>query len=209
MAKKPQQDKRKQQLIDELLKDYDGPESFWGDWGDYCDEEPQPILNGWAEVDVRNPKYTIFKIEVELRPGLTITLQMYRSSRFPNTPYCQRNHWWYWHCPDCDRRCRYLYTLPRSAAAMCRKCWNFPYRSQNKSHAHRQKDYWEKNKHLYRGYHTDGHEGWYESDGGVPRCISPTVPQASWVPADLLKRFRTEQARRDGTEMPTETEADL
>ena len=33
MAKQTQQDKRKQQLIDELLKDYDGPESFWGESG--------------------------------------------------------------------------------------------------------------------------------------------------------------------------------
>jgi len=33
MAKKTQQEKQKQKLIDELLKDYDGPESFWGESG--------------------------------------------------------------------------------------------------------------------------------------------------------------------------------
>jgi len=33
MAKQTQEEKRKQQLIDELLADYDGPESFWGDSG--------------------------------------------------------------------------------------------------------------------------------------------------------------------------------
>ena len=33
MARKTQQEKQKQKLIDELLKDYDGPESFWGESG--------------------------------------------------------------------------------------------------------------------------------------------------------------------------------
>ena len=33
MAKQSPQDKRKQRLIDELLTDYDGPESFWGESG--------------------------------------------------------------------------------------------------------------------------------------------------------------------------------
>ena len=33
MAKQSPQDKRKQELIDELLTDYDGPESFWGESG--------------------------------------------------------------------------------------------------------------------------------------------------------------------------------
>ena len=33
MAKKTQLEKQKEKLIDELLKDYDGPESFWGESG--------------------------------------------------------------------------------------------------------------------------------------------------------------------------------
>ena len=33
MAGKTQQEKQKQKLIDELLKDYDGPKSFWGESG--------------------------------------------------------------------------------------------------------------------------------------------------------------------------------
>lgn len=33
MAKQSPEDKRKQELIDELIKDYDGPESFWGESG--------------------------------------------------------------------------------------------------------------------------------------------------------------------------------
>lgn len=37
MAKQTPQEKRKQQLIDELIKDYDGPESFWGESGIFAD----------------------------------------------------------------------------------------------------------------------------------------------------------------------------
>ena len=33
MAKQTQQEKQNEKLIDELLKDYDGPESFWGESG--------------------------------------------------------------------------------------------------------------------------------------------------------------------------------
>jgi transposase-like protein len=37
MAKQTPQEKHKQELIDELLKDYDGPESFWGESGIFAD----------------------------------------------------------------------------------------------------------------------------------------------------------------------------
>ena len=37
MAKQTPQEKRKQKLIDELLADYDGPESFWGESGIFAD----------------------------------------------------------------------------------------------------------------------------------------------------------------------------
>ena len=37
MAKQTPQETRKQELIDELLKDYDGPESFWGESGIFAD----------------------------------------------------------------------------------------------------------------------------------------------------------------------------
>ena len=37
MAKQTPEEKRKQELIDELLKDYDGPESFWGESGLFAD----------------------------------------------------------------------------------------------------------------------------------------------------------------------------
>ena len=37
MAKQTPEEKRKQELIDELIKDYDGPESFWGESGLFAD----------------------------------------------------------------------------------------------------------------------------------------------------------------------------
>ena len=37
MAKQTPEEKRKQELIDELIKDYDGPESFWGESGIFAD----------------------------------------------------------------------------------------------------------------------------------------------------------------------------
>ena len=37
MAKQTQQEKQNEKLIDELLKDYDGPESFWGESGIFAD----------------------------------------------------------------------------------------------------------------------------------------------------------------------------
>ena len=52
MAKQTQQEKDKQKLIDELIKDYDGPESFWGESGLFAQLKKQIIeraLN--AEMD--------------------------------------------------------------------------------------------------------------------------------------------------------------
>jgi len=43
MARKTQQEKQKQKLIDELLKDYDGPESFWGESGLFAQLKKQII----------------------------------------------------------------------------------------------------------------------------------------------------------------------
>ncbi|MFQ5471239.1 MAG: IS256 family transposase [Gammaproteobacteria bacterium] len=37
MAKQTPEEKRKQELIDELIRDYDGPESFWGESGLFAD----------------------------------------------------------------------------------------------------------------------------------------------------------------------------
>ena len=39
MAKQAPQKKRKQELIDKLVKDHDGPESFWGESGIFADLE--------------------------------------------------------------------------------------------------------------------------------------------------------------------------
>jgi putative transposase len=43
MAKQTQQEKDKQKLIDELIKDYDGPESFWGESGLFAQLKKQII----------------------------------------------------------------------------------------------------------------------------------------------------------------------
>ena len=43
MAKQVQKDKDKQNLIDELLKDYEGPESFWGESGLFSQLKKQII----------------------------------------------------------------------------------------------------------------------------------------------------------------------
>lgn len=52
MAKQTPQDKRKQQLIDELLKDYDGPESFWGEAGLFAQLKKQIVERALdAEMD--------------------------------------------------------------------------------------------------------------------------------------------------------------
>ena len=192
--------------IDQAVPDVDD-DDWWLDEDE--GEERETIPNGWAEIDARDPKYSVFRMEVEVKPGYRQTLKLYRGSRLPNTPLCQRNHWWYWQCPDCDRRRRHLYSLAKSSAIICRKCWNVVYRSQSKSAAQRQKDYWQKNKHLYRGRYRDECGGWYESCGAGFRCTIPPTPPADWVPADLLKRFHAEQTRHDQTEMPTETEAEL
>ena len=52
MAKKTQQDKQKEKLIDELLADYDGPESFWGESGLFAQLKKQIIERALdAEMD--------------------------------------------------------------------------------------------------------------------------------------------------------------
>jgi putative transposase len=52
MAKKTQQQKQKEQLIDELLKDYNGPESFWGESGLFAQLKKQIIERALdAEMD--------------------------------------------------------------------------------------------------------------------------------------------------------------
>jgi len=52
MAKKTQQEKQKERLIDELLKDYDGPESFWGESGLFAQLKKQIIERALdAEMD--------------------------------------------------------------------------------------------------------------------------------------------------------------
>jgi putative transposase len=52
MAKQTQQEKDKQNLIDELIKDYDGPESFWGESGLFAQLKKQIIERALdAEMD--------------------------------------------------------------------------------------------------------------------------------------------------------------
>ena len=148
-------------------------------------------LAGGAEVDPRNRRYDLFQADVELAPGCVTTFRLYRGGRFRNTPPALRNYWWFWLCPVCRRRCRYLYTRPASTAACCRVCWNLPYRSQSKSRRQRQREYWQKNRHLYRQYAPDSYGGWYEYRQGVFRCLVPPAPPTGWVPQDLLRRFRT------------------
>ena len=178
--------------IDQAVPDVD--DDWWLDEDD--DEEIQTVPAAWAEVDPRDPKYKIFKVEVESRPGSFQNVQLYRGRGIRNTPVKQRNHWWFWLCPGCRRRFRYLYSISASSVIMCRECWNVVYRSHSKSPAQRQKDYWEKNKHLYRSRCTEGYGGWYEFHGAVRLCICPPKPPAGWVPQDLLKRFNSGQAQR-------------
>ena len=51
MAKQTPQDKRKQELIDELLKDYDGLVSFWGEAGLFADLKKR-IVERTLEVEM-------------------------------------------------------------------------------------------------------------------------------------------------------------
>lgn len=52
MAKETPQEKRKRELLDELLKDYDGPESFWGESGIFADLKKQIVERALdAEMD--------------------------------------------------------------------------------------------------------------------------------------------------------------
>ena len=52
MARKTRQEQQKQKLIDELLKDYDGPESFWGESGLFAQLKKQIIESALdAEMD--------------------------------------------------------------------------------------------------------------------------------------------------------------
>ena len=53
MAKKTQQENQKQELIDELLKDYDGPESFWGESGLFAKLKKQ-IIERALDVEMDN-----------------------------------------------------------------------------------------------------------------------------------------------------------
>lgn len=53
MAKKTQKEKQKEKLIDELLKDYDGPESFWGESGLFAQLKKQ-IIERTLDVEMDN-----------------------------------------------------------------------------------------------------------------------------------------------------------
>lgn len=53
MAKKTQQEKQNQKLIDELLKDYDGPESFWGESGLFAQLKKR-IIDRVLDVEMDN-----------------------------------------------------------------------------------------------------------------------------------------------------------
>ena len=181
--------------IDMALPDVD--ELAWAD-EDNNEEEPMPILEGWAEIDSRNPEYSIFKVDVELKPGHHHTLQMFRGQPFPNTTAKQRNFWWYWICPDCGRWCRYLYALPGSTGIQCRKCWNLPYRSQSKSHAQRDRERIAKWKPYMRSFTTVGFGDWYISKGGRSICHVPPKPPPRCIPEDLLKKFNIEKRKNSG-----------
>ena len=134
-----------------------------------------------------DPDACLFQVQVTLKPGYCETLRLSRGNPLPNTPNCHRNHWWYWLCPDCNRKCRYIYTLPRSAFSRCRTCWNLPYHSQSKSHAECHREREEKLRPSMMSY-TMGEFGamyWYPSGRRV--CTVPPKPPAGWIPPDLLK----------------------
>ena len=67
-----------------LRKSLNASISWWLDEDD--GEELETIPNGWAEVDPRDPRYSVFRVEVEVKPGYRQTLKLYRGSRLPNTP---------------------------------------------------------------------------------------------------------------------------
>jgi|GEM_PF-7000857 len=199
------------EYIDQALPDVDEDgdcDDDWNDnagsWSDDDDEFDLSDIAGYAEIDPRDPRYSVFRVTAELKPGDRQSLRLYRGNRFPNTPSCQRNHFWYWLCPECDRRCLYLYTLPRSAAATCRKCWNLPYRSQSKSHAQRQRERIAKNKPLNMAYSVGrfGDMYWHKGDRMV--CSVPPQPPRGWVPADLMEKYHCESHEyRQGQESIT------
>ena len=159
------------------------------DWLEAEDDEVETISDGWAEVDPRDPQYSIFKVEVELKPGHHHTLGMYRGSRFRNTPRKQRNYWWYWICPDCSRQCRYLYTLGQSMGIQCRICWNLPYRSQSKSHAQYKHERIAKWKPHMLSYYVGGYGDRYWCKDGREICDIPPLPPPKWIPEDLHKVY--------------------
>ena len=174
--------------IDQALPDID---DTWDDEDDY-ESDDMPVLTGHAEADPCDSKYSVFRVEVEAKPGHVQPLQLYRGSPFPNTPLKQRNYWWYWICPECDRRCRYLHSIATSGVIICHKCWNVVYRSQSKSPARRQQERLAKNKALNMGYFSGAYGDKYWLKNGRTICWIPPTPPPGWVPEDLLKRFYAE-----------------
>ena len=173
--------------IDQAVPDVDDP--TYADDDDLEDEEMETIPDGWAEIDPRDRKYCIFRVEMELTPGHVETLGMYRGRRFPNTTRKQTNHFWFWLCPDCRRRCRYLYTLPGSCGIACRVCWRLPYRSQSKSPAQWQRERREREKALSTSFARGRYGEWYMSKGACWTCHTPPKPPRGWVPRDLMKLY--------------------
>ena len=176
--------------IEQAVPDVD--ELAWADEDD-LDAELETVPDGWAEIDPRNPKYTIFKVEVELTPGHIETLRMYRGRWVHNTPRKQKNYFWWWLCPDCQRCCQYLYTGPDRHGITCRLCWGRPYRAQSKSEAQRQRERQEKERALSMSFTRGPYGDWYCSKGAREVCHRPPAPPRGWVPRDLLKLYRRTQ----------------
>ncbi|MBN2594859.1 MAG: hypothetical protein JXA81_15235 [Sedimentisphaerales bacterium] len=161
-------------------------------WDDDEEELDMSVFAGYAENDPRDPAHTIFKVQVETKPGCYENLQIYRGTRFPNTPHRQTSHFWYWICPECKRHCKYLYSITRSRIAKCRICWEVVYRSQSESKAQRNR----RRKHQDQGSHISYWPGAFGSEiaikGVDSMCVRPPVPPPDWVPEDLLARFEAE-----------------
>ena len=137
----------------------------------------KPTALSGTKASISNLDCNLFELTFEPKPNRPVTLQMYRAHRLPNTPPKQQNHFWYWICPDCDRQCRYLYSLPNSWAITCRKCWELPYQSQTISQAQRRniQNQNQMSEFLMRGLYR-------------PRIRLPTPPP-NWIPDDLIKKF--------------------
>jgi len=170
-------------------------EDEWEDdlWEGEEDRFDISAIEGYAEVDPRDPRYTLFTAEVALPGGHRQRFQLYRGWLFPHPSQNQRHRFWFWLCPLCGRRCRYLYTTPDGTLMQCRVCWKLPYRSQSKSRKQRRQERRARYQPVIRPGEWDRFGGRYWLQGARRICCQAPQPPPGWIPADLLQRYLQER----------------